>query len=316
MKPLTILMLGGAKRVSLARELIKAGKDIDRDVQIFSVEQSNFQPIESVGKIILGGKFTSPRALIDLNQMIAAYHVDIILPFSDDAVELAVRSQIKHPEVYLPACQHETVLTLIDKVKNAQLLKDNEIPVPETYSAEKIKYPAICRYRGDEGNTIVAYTDDNFKKIDNPEDYLIQEYIANRDEYTVDCFIGMKDNEIKAVVPRVCISKAGKEVVRTQTCRIPQLIGLSNYIIQKLNLKGSVSLHIIYDKDSNRFLVTDIKLRIDDGAVCSINAGVNFAEMIIKESLGENASPVKIWRDGALMTRYMQEVMFFTDGNR
>ena len=50
----TILMLGGSKRVSMGEQLIRAGRELDLDVQIFSHELDRRQPIASIGKVIVG----------------------------------------------------------------------------------------------------------------------------------------------------------------------------------------------------------------------------------------------------------------------
>ena len=45
---LNILMLGGAKRVAMAEQLIRAGKRLGCNVKIFSHELSNQEPIASI----------------------------------------------------------------------------------------------------------------------------------------------------------------------------------------------------------------------------------------------------------------------------
>ena len=56
-RKINILMLGGAKRVSLAEQLIRAGKDLGVEVSVFSGERSAHEPIASVGQIIVGSKY-------------------------------------------------------------------------------------------------------------------------------------------------------------------------------------------------------------------------------------------------------------------
>ena len=48
--------------------------------------------------------------------------------------------------------------------------------------------------------------------------YLVQEYIPNCKEYTVDCYIS-RDGEILTTVPRERIEIMGGESTRTRTCR-------------------------------------------------------------------------------------------------
>ena len=51
---INILFLGGAKRVSLAEKFIQEGKELNKNITIFSYELDDNVPISFVGKIIIG----------------------------------------------------------------------------------------------------------------------------------------------------------------------------------------------------------------------------------------------------------------------
>ncbi|MDD2961451.1 MAG: ATP-grasp domain-containing protein [Muribaculaceae bacterium] len=315
-KTLTILMLGGAKRVSMAEQLIKAGECAGYEVRIYSHELNRCEPIAVVGKIIPGSKYSEESVIGEINDLVKTYKVDILLPFIDPAIEIAVRCKEGNKSLFCPVSELDTVRIMYDKCVSSLVFEQNNIIVPKRYGEEDVKFPVILKPRTGSASKgiIVAKSAAEFALVANKQNYLIQEYIANREEYTLDCYIGMNDNEIKCIVPRIRIETAGGEVAKTQTCRIPQLLSLGEEVITKLNLKGAVTLQFIYDKDNNRFLLMEINPRLGGGVICSILAGANIAEMIVSDWLGRHIDPVKIWRDGALMTRYFKEVMFYNDG--
>lgn len=314
----TILMLGGSKRVSMGEQLIRAGRELDLDVQIFSHELDRRQPIASIGKVIVGKRYDDEGAIPEINDLIKSIQADVILPFIDPAIKIAGLCKQKYPHLFAPLSPIEVSEKMFDKVEAAKEFERCGLPIPETYSIENLQYPAIFKpRRGSASKGIkVMENEDDLKaaKIANPEDYLIQKYIAKREEFTLDCYIGEHDGEIKCVVPRQRIETAGGEVVRTITCRIPQLISLGHKTIEALGLRGAVTLQFILDKETGEFLLMEINPRLGGGVICSICAGADIAKMILLDALHEPVPKANVWRDGALMTRYFKEVMFFNDG--
>lgn len=315
-KEITILMLGGAKRVSMAEQLIRAGKEMGLNVRIYSHELSAREPIASMGKIIVGGKYSDAGSVGEINEIIKTYKVDIVLPFIDPAIEIAVQCKTKYPQLCVPISGVDVVHAMFDKVEAARWFTSRDIAIPETYDSHNIQFPAILKPRTGSASQgiIIVKNKAEFTAIKDIDNYLIQQYISDRDEYTVDCYVGVADGDVKCTVPRIRIATAGGEAMRTQTCRVPQLISMSENVLKSLNLRGPITLQFIYDKSSCRFLLMEINPRLGGGVICSILAGADIAKMILKECVGEQISPCRVWRDGALMTRYFKEVMFYNDG--
>lgn len=315
---LNVLMLGGAKRVSLAEQLIRAGKELGVEVKILSHELASTEPIASVGEIIVGSKYNDKGIDDEIDHIIRSSNIDIVLPFIDPGVEIASRCKERNPELFVPVSREELAHAMFDKVVAAKWFEQAEIPVPKTYDASCIQYPAILKPRTGSASKGILVVNNGEELSRAPmalDEYLIQEYIANRDEYTVDCYVGTVDGEVKCAVPRIRIATAGGEVIRTETCRIPELISMAEKVLMSLRFQGAVTLQFIYDKDEKRFLLMEVNPRLGGGVICSILAGADIAKMIVEESEGYNAKPCSSWRDGALMTRYFKEVMFFKDNN-
>ena len=313
-RKINILMLGGAKRVSLAEQLIRAGKELGVEVSIFSHELSEREPIASVGTVIVGSKYSEKGIDDEISHVIESHAIDVVLPFIDPAIELAARVSRRHPDVFIPVSSKEVARAMFDKQVAAEWFERAGIPIPATYTAESITYPAILKPRTGSASKgiIVAHNAEELSRAPKPlGEYLIQEYIADRDEYTVDCYVGTTDGDVKCAVPRLRIATAGGEVIRTATRRIPAVMSLAERTLKELKFRGPVTLQFIYDRSNSRFLLMEVNPRLGGGVICSIMAGADIAKMIVEECEGMNATPCRVWRDGTLMTRYFREVMFY-----
>lgn len=313
-----ILMLGGAKRVSLARLLIAAGERMGVEVGLFSSEIIPTVPISCVGTVIEGKRWNDPGIYDNLSAAIEAHDIGIVLPFVDGAIEICSRLKEMHTEVFIPVSPYGVAHSMFDKAEAAELFSKNGFAIPATYNAWDCRYPAILKPREGSASKGIKVVDnaDELGKIDCPDKYLIQEYIADRDEYTVDCYVSTVSRKTLCAVPRLRISTSGGEVDRTVTRRIPLLIDSSKMILEKLGFEGPVTIQFIHDKKRGRYLLMEINPRLGGGVVCSINAGADIPGMILTEWLGKEAGECTEWRDNALMARYFSEVMFYDDEKR
>lgn len=312
MKKINIMMLGGARRVSMAELFKRSGERIGREVNIVSYELMEQVPIALVGKVVVGLRWSDPNVVADIVRVAKEYEIDIILPFVDGAIEIA--SKVKHqlPGVFIPVGDFETNRTMFDKVSAARAFENAGIPIPRTYTAINAKMPAIAKPRkGSASRGIkIFHTLDELMQLENLGDYLVQEYLENKDEYTVDCYVS-QEGEILTIVPRVRLEVMGGEVTRTITCRNVTLDRLSREVIAKFNLRGPVTLQFLHDLDRNRYLLMEVNPRLGGGVVCSIYAGAPITDYIIDESRGITLKPCDDWAYNTLMARYQKEAIFY-----
>ena len=311
----TVLMLGGAKRVSLARLLQAAGEQRNTIVRILSYEITPTVPIAAVGEVIMGRRWRDADILDDLTNVILREGVDIVLPFVDGAIEVAARLKERNPETFIPVSPFDVAHAMFDKAEAARVFEQADIPIPATYSAENCSYPAILKPReGSASKGIrIVYNREDLAEISDINKYLLQEYIADREEYTVDCYVSVLTGAVKCTVPRLRISTSGGEVDRTQTRRIAEIMEMSENILNKLKFRGPVTLQFLHDKSTNRYLLMEINPRLGGGVVCSILANADIPKMLLCEADGIEARRCDDWRDNALMARYFSEVMFYED---
>lgn len=317
---LNLLMLGGAKRVAMARRLKQAGAACGRRVNIFSHELSAQEPIASEGAVITGGRYSAPGIDDEIDGIIARHGINIVLPFVDPAIEVAARCRLRHSDdsVFVPVSSPELSRQMFDKSAAARLFAQCGLPIPATYHPDDIRYPAILKPRTGSASRgiIVARSDKDLAEAPLPPDqYLMQEYLEQADEYTVDCYVGTRDGEVKCAVPRRRLATAGGEVTRTVTERDPELCRLSVRVLTALGLRGAVTLQFLRSpsRRQGQYALMEINPRLGGGVICSIAAGADIAAMIIAESLGRHVAPCTRWRDKTLMTRYFQEVIFHND---
>lgn len=312
MKKINIMMLGGARRVSMAELFKRSGERIGREVSIISYELMEQVPIALEGKVVVGLRWSDPNVVADIVRVAKEYEIDIILPFVDGAIEIASKVKPHLPEVFIPVGDFEVNRTMFDKVSAAKAFEAAGIPIPKTYTALSAKMPAITKPRkGSASRGIkIFHTLDELMQLENFNDYLVQEYLENKEEYTVDCYVSQK-GEILTVVPRCRLEIMGGEVTRTITCRNAKLDELSRKVINTFNLRGPVTLQFLHDLDKDRYLLMEVNPRLGGGVVCSIYAGAPIADYIIDESRGITLNPCDDWAYNTLMARYLKEAIFY-----
>ncbi|MCM1291203.1 MAG: ATP-grasp domain-containing protein [Prevotella sp.] len=312
MKQLVVMMLGGARRVSMAELLKESGKRMGYDIKIVSYELLAQVPIAIIAKVEVGLKWTDPDVVADIVRVANEYKVNIILPFVDGAIEIASECRKHLPDVFIPVSEYETSRILFDKLEAAKAFKQHKLAIPKTYTAINADVPAIAKPRhGTSSRGIKVFQNiEDLMQLENLSEYLVQEYIQNREEYTVDCYVS-QEGEVLVSVPRLRIEVVGGEVSRTKTFRIPELIESSHEVIRAFDLKGPVTLQFIHDLDKNRYLLMEVNPRLGGGVICSIYAGAPIPDYILKEALGVKVSPCNDWTDHTLMARYQKETIFF-----
>lgn len=309
---LVVLMLGGARRVSMAELLKRSGKRLGYEIEIVSYELNEKVPIAIAGKVIVGLRWNDPDVVSDIIRVVKEYDVRIVLPFVDGSIEIASRLRDMLPEVFIPVSDFELSKAMFDKVEAARMFKEADIPIPLTYSVISAEMPAIAKPRhGSSSRGIkIFHNIEDLMHLENLNDYLVQEYIEDNSEYTVDCYVD-RSGKPMVIVPRKRLEVMGGEVTRTETCRIEELHQLSHRILETFPLRGPVTLQFLHDRTQDRYLLMEINPRLGGGVICSIYAGAPFPDYIIKEALGITIAPCLDWIDKTLMARYQKEAIFF-----
>lgn len=317
MKKVNVLFLGGAKRVSLAEHLIKAGKRLDLEIVIFSYELDERVPLASIGTILKGKKWSDADLFSDLHNQINTNDISIVLPFVDPAIEVAEMLKAGNDSLFIPTCSKDICHIMFDKVLSERWFVEKGLPIPPSYSKDdKLSFPVIVKPRRGSASKGILVIDnaEQWGKLQNKEDYVIQQYIADREEYTVDCYV-TTSGKIISIVPRLRIQTAGGEVMNSETRRDKDLIDISERVLKSGDFKGPVTIQFLRDKKTGATYIMEINPRLGGGVITSIEAGADITEFFLRNYLGEELEPCDNWKDRTLMTRYFKEVIFYADNH-
>lgn len=304
---MNILFLGGGKRVSMARLFKRAGA-----TKIVSYEGTTHSPISIEGKVIAGLRWSDPYVVNDLARVCRDEKIDVIVPFVDGAVAVAARLA-QETGIFAPVCTPAQAEAMFDKIEASRIFAEAGMPIPQSYSpdSEIAKWIAKPRHgSASKGIEIIDTPDQLCRVLEHAGDFIVQERIDHRDEYTVDCYVSVKSGEPLAIVPRKRIEVSGGEVVRTETVIFPEIVDLTRRVLSATGLRGAVTVQFIHDLDANRCLLMEINPRLGGGAVCSVLAQADIPALILAEAKGETPHFIT-YRPYTEIARYPQEVAFF-----
>lgn len=311
-RSVSVLFLGGAKRVSFGHKLIDAGRRLGIEVKIYSYELEQEVPIALVGGVIIGRKWNAPDVLDHLHQVVGAYHIDVLLPFVDGAIAIAGAYVATYGDAWSPVVSSGKADTLFDKVLSAREFEAQGLDIPATYTGGRPVFPLIAKPRRGSASKGIEIIEGitEFRRISKiADEYLIQAYYPKREEFTVDCYIS-KRGEILCISPRKRLEVVGGEVSRTVTVDYPELHAASADAIVKLGLRGAVTLQYLRDTETGRLMLMEINPRLGGGVVCSVHAGADIPGMILSEAVGLPAEAATAIKAGTMICRYFEEAVF------
>jgi len=314
-KEINILFLGGGKRVSIAQYFKQYGEAYGIKINIFSYELIREVPIAIEGEVIIGMRWNEKGVIEDLKRVICQKIIAIVLPFVDPSVEVASHLKTECNSVFIPVSEAGICNVMFDKILAAHWFAEHQIGQPIFYEGKNnYAYPVILKPRwGSASRGIrVISREEEFPISLNRDKYIIQEYIADRTEFTVDCYVG-KNQEIISIVPRIREEVAGGEVTRSRVVRELAVIEIAEKILKAGEFRGPVTLQFIKDNKKEKLYIMEINPRLGGGVIASILAGSGMISFIVKEALGEEITRVDDWKAGTLMTRYLKEVVFYAD---
>ncbi|MCH5245119.1 MAG: ATP-grasp domain-containing protein [Muribaculaceae bacterium] len=315
-KRLNILFLGGAKRVSIARMLKDAGSRLGTDVGIFSYELDTRVPIAIEGPVIEGLRWGDSAILEHIHDTVVDRDINVIIPFVDPAVGVAARYRDKYNDVFVPVGSTRSVEQMFDKIAADEAFSQVGLPRPNLIpgpGGEPV-FPVIAKPRhgsASKGLVVVHSTEELRPYIASRATHLVQRYIANSEEYTVDCYVSL-DGEIKVVSPRRRGEVSGGEVTTTVTVESPEIVNLTVKALKALDLRGAVTVQFIVDKSQPDFnpMIMEINPRLGGGVVASVHAHADIPQYIIADALGIGTEPCQNIVAGTFIARYQQEVVF------
>lgn len=311
MKKISVLMLGGGKRISLAQRFILAAETRDMQLSVFAYEIDAQQPISTVAEIIIGKKWRDAGARADIERAMVEQKIDLLISNVDPATE--IHASLRNACNAASFSSDEKAVSICMSKKRTQEFCER-VGVPIIPQAYPDVFPVFAK--PDAGSASVgAMRLDNQSELDalletKTVDYIFQTYIDGI-EYTVDAYV-TRAGEICGVSPRIRVATLGGESVVTQTIHDEEIVAASIDLIKKMKLIGPLTMQFIRKKSDNALYLMEINPRFGGGVIASIEAGFNFPLMMIKELLGESQQCV-FHGKRLIMKRYFQEVFYEAD---
>lgn len=315
MNTITILFVGGAKRVAVARMLADACARRGMKCNIIGYELDRRSALACCGEIVEGLRWNDPELMPHLCSLVKERNIDIVLPFVDPAVAIAA-DLAAETGVFSPVSSQKAADVMFDKIASAQLFDSLDIPVPQTWHPGNPANRLIAKPRfgsASKGIEIINTSDALDKLLAAGADrYLIQERIDNRLEITVDCYAGMRDGTVAACSPRVRKEVSGGEAVRTLTVNDAEACALAVRTLAATGLRGAVTVQLIRDIDNGRLMVMEVNPRLGGGVVASVHAGADIPGLIIDDFFGRPLDVQHAMPDVETV-RYLADVVFFPE---
>lgn len=289
-----ILLIAAGRRVSLSERFIAAGKNLDKNIEIFSYEMSEDVPIAFNSELIIGKEWADSKIGEHILEIINEKNINIVLPFMDQVT--IILSELKetskqNDETLILVSESNLCKILFDKKLANDWFKNINLSTPDSENGD---YPKIIKKRDGFGarGLFKASNDEEFSVFfqnKNKDDYIIQKFI-NGKEYTVDSYVA-NDGNIICAIPRIRLEVRSGEVATAITDKNESIIELSEKILKSGKFKGPVCLQFIEEESTGKIYIVEINPRFGGGVINSIEAGANMPEYVIKEYLNEEISP-------------------------
>lgn len=252
---------------------------------------------------------------------------DLVLGLGDKTASLLSKNQREiqqYCHVIVP--DFDVFSIAADKLNTMQFCMENEIPCPKTIDGENIdiqgvesrlKFPVIVKPKigvGSEGVYMFSDLEKLSKRIASlDEEYgplLIQEFIPNEEQYTVEAFCN-QESQVKACI---VIRKARFFPVSggTSSCSLtvdrPDIQDITISFLEKLGWVGSANLDIIYDTRDRTPKIIEINPRVGAMARVAFESGVDIALLQSQLAFDSDVQNMMEYRKGIVLRNLFLEI--------
>jgi carbamoyl-phosphate synthase large subunit len=198
-----------------------------------------------------------------------------------------------------------------DKAQTHCWLKRHGFPVPRQAHLEDVKrncddwsFPVVVKPRNGSASKGIVFATKraDLDPIDNAAEYVVEQQIHGV-EYTLDLLVTAGGRCVCAV-PRRRIAVRGGEVMKAQTCRLPELEALAARICETLpGAFGVLNIQMMLGDDGPAII--EINPRFGGGFPLAWEAGADYPKWMMEELLGRpSTASSDSWCDGVTMLRY------------
>ncbi|MBW4688335.1 MAG: ATP-grasp domain-containing protein [Komarekiella atlantica HA4396-MV6] len=239
-------------------------------------------------------EMNSSGYLNEVIQIIENAEVEIVVPASEAGFKFVSKYRDKLSKfckvVALPS--YDALDIAFDKWKLSLVLKQNNIPMPETVllnsieDASSLKYPVIIKPTNGSGGKNIqkfdAFSQDDFQSIiDNKSEvYIVQEYI---DGYDIDCNVLCLEGQVIAYTIQQPLGVEGgfsPKIDKLRFVHNSSVIDIVSRTMNALKWSGVAHLDLRFDSKNGNFKVIEINPRFWQSLMGSLSVDVNFPYLL------------------------------------
>jgi carbamoyl-phosphate synthase large subunit len=284
---ISLVLLGGAKRVTLVEKIIELLESINQKATIYSVERDeSFYPISKYAKIIRGPSFNDDGFTSFLSDFVNGNNA-IPIGCMDAALPHISKLQLKNSsDLSIVRHSEEAANLCLDKRLTQEFCEKFKIKIPKSYSPGQVydKNLIIKPAKGFGGKGIIDCGVDAFDTVpDYGGDFVYQEKIIGQ-ETTHDIYIDSKFNVVASSRDRLAVIDGE---VDHCIVRVPNKNEMEMFekIAKTKLFWGPITVQTFETADKECYLI-EINARLGGGVTASIAAGAPILENYLSESFG------------------------------
>lgn len=223
---------------------------------LYGIDISDKTPAKFIfPNFMVGLPVCHPSYLKSLKRLIKINKIDLLIPISEPELRFFSENKIfdRLGKSKIITCSDLALEIGFDKFKTIHFLENNNLPFPKTFKANKIKnldkFPYVLKSSRGSGSKnvhlIKNFEDFSILNKINIDDYIVQEYISEKEgEYTCGLFRN-SEGEIRSIIFKRELTggySSYGEVIENDR--------ISNLLIklaEKLNLIGSINVQLRLD---------------------------------------------------------------------
>lgn len=289
MKIVDVVLLGGARRVTLAEQIKSIVQSAGANVRFFSVERdAGFYPISDIAEVVAGPRFTSDEFLPFLRTMLEGLELPLPIACMDAALltlsylrgECFGRAQIVAPMTAGAKVAFNKALTAEFCIAQG-ILQPRYFEVAEEVDCKVIAKP-VEGFGGKGIHIIDRFTSEHSGLF---KTHIVQEFVGGR-ETTHDLYIGSDSRFTVMSRDRLAVIDGEVDHCIVRQPR-PDEVSLCQNIANSGLFWGPVTVQTMANDDAT-FLI-EINARLGGGVTASIAAGFGVIEQYLLDSVGLQA---------------------------
>ncbi len=321
MREINVLITAASRRVPLIKAFVGAIKRLGVRGNVITTDMNSLSPgLYFSDRHYLVPLTTDTRYIPIIKSICFKERIHLLIPTIDDELPLFGA----HAESFLgmgarvAISSAETGIICNDKYRSMQFLREQGIPVPETWlphelEFKELSYPLFLKPRSGRGS-VGAYPirDEGDLRffLNYVPDVVVQRFLPGR-EFTIDVLCDFNGKVISAVPRERLVVRSGV-TDRGKTWNNPALIDLGVKVAESLRIVGPANIQLKWHEEQGT--VFEVNPRFSGGINLTIAAGADFPGWLVEMRLGRKVQPaLGKFTDGLVMSCFETAIFLAPD---